>query len=83
MARLYKQCRFFRKRKIEIARYGLRFLNNLDTTEAKETEREEIQDCEVPAPVSDILDLPGILDLDDFDPDPVFWKSLDFISGIP
>ena len=39
VARLRKQCRFLRKRKIEMARRGLRFLDDLDTTEAKETER--------------------------------------------
>ena len=66
-----------------MARRGLYFLDNLDTTEARETEREEAQDREVPAPVSDILDLPGVLGLDDFDPDPAFWESLDFVSGTP
>ena len=66
-----------------MARRSLRFLDDLDITEAKEAGREEAQDREVPTPVSDILDLPDILGLDDFNPDPAFWKSLDFISGIP
>ena len=55
-----------------MAHYDLRFLDNLNTTEIKETEREEAQDREAPAPVSDILDLPGILGLDNFNPDPAF-----------
>ena len=66
-----------------MARRGLRFLDNLDTAEAKETEWEEAQDREAPAPVSDILDLSGILGLDDFDPDPAFWESLGFVGGTP
>jgi hypothetical protein len=66
-----------------MAHYSLHFLDNLDTTKAKETEREEAQDHEAPAPISDILDLPDILDLDNFNPDLVFWEFLDFISGIP
>ena len=66
-----------------MARCGLRFLNDLDTTKAKETGEKNTPDHEVPIPVSDILDLSGILDLDDFDPDLAFWKSLDFISGTP
>jgi hypothetical protein len=83
VARLRKQRRFLRKRKIEMARRGLRFLDDLDAAEAKETEREEAQDREAPAPVSDVLDLPGVLGLDDFDPDPAFWESLGFVGGTP
>ena len=83
VARLRKQCRFLRKRKIEIARCGLRFLDDLDAAEAKEAEREGAQDREAPAPVSDILDLSDILGLDDFDSDLAFWKSLDFVSRTP
>ena len=55
-----------------MARYNLRFLNDLDITEIKETGRGEVQDCEVPAPISNILDLSGILGLDNFNPNPVF-----------
>ena len=62
---------------------SLYFLDNLDTTEAKETKREEVQDREVPAPVSDILNLSGVLGLDDFNPDPAFQEFLDFIGRIP
>jgi hypothetical protein len=51
---------------------GLRFLDNLDAAETKEAKREEAQDREAPAPVSDILDLPNVLGLDDFDPDLAF-----------
>ena len=55
-----------------MARYGLHFLNNLDATEVKEAGEKNTPDHEVPIPVSDILDLSGILDLDNFNPDPAF-----------
>jgi hypothetical protein len=42
VARLRKQRRFLKKRKIEMARRGLRFLDDLDAAEAKEAEREEV-----------------------------------------
>lgn len=66
-----------------MARYGLRFLDDLDTAEVKEVGREEVQDRDVPTPVSDILDLSGILGLNNLDPDPAFWKSLGFINRTP
>jgi hypothetical protein len=83
VARLRKQRRFLRKRKIEMARRGLRFLDDLDAAEVKEAEREGAQDREAPAPVSDILDLPGVLGLDDFDLDLAFWESLGFVGRTP
>jgi hypothetical protein len=55
-----------------MARHGLHFLDDLDTTEAKEVEREGAQDREALALVSNILDLFGVLGLDDFDLDPAF-----------
>jgi len=42
-----------------MTRRGLRFLDKLDAAEAKESEEREVQDREIPAPVSDILDLPN------------------------
>jgi len=72
VARLRKQRRFLRKRKIKITCRDLYFLDKLDTTEAKESEEREARDREIPAFVSDILNLPNILDLDNFNPDPVF-----------
>ena len=62
---------------------GLRFLDDLDAVETKESEEKEAQNHEIPAPISDILDLSGVLGLDEFDPDPAFWETLDFISGTP
>ena len=41
VARLRKQRRFLKKRKIEMARRGLRFLDDLDAAEVKEAGREE------------------------------------------
>jgi len=66
-----------------MTRYSLCFLDKLDTTEAKESEKREARDREILALVSDILDFSSILDLDDFNPDPAFWKILDFFNGIP
>jgi multidrug resistance efflux pump len=83
VARLRKQRRFLRHKKVEMARRGLCFLDELDAAEAKESEEREARDREIPAPVSDVLDLPSILGLDDFDPDPAFWETLGFSGGTP
>ena len=68
---------------MEIVYYSLRFLDKLDIAEAKESEEREARDREIPAPVSDVLDLPSILGLNNFNPDPAFWKILDFANSIP
>jgi hypothetical protein len=78
MARLRKQRCFLCRKKVEITRRNLYFLDKLDTAKAKESEKRKARDREIPAPVSDILDLPSILDLDNFNLDPAFWKILDF-----
>jgi hypothetical protein len=80
IACLRKQYRFFYKRKAKMARCGLCFLDKLDTAKAKESEKREARDRKVFAPVFDVLDLPNILGLDNFDPDPVFWKTLGFFN---
>jgi hypothetical protein len=72
VAYLHKQCCFFKKRKIEIARHGLCFLNDLDVIEVKEVKREGAQDHEVFALVFNILDLFNVLGLDDFNLDLAF-----------
>jgi len=61
---------------------GLCFLDKLDVAEAKESEEREARGREIPAPASDILDLLNILGLDNFNPDLIFWKILDFSDRI-
>ncbi len=60
-----------------MARCSLCFLDKLDAAEAKEL---EARDCEAPALISNILDLPNILGLDDFNLNLAFWETLGFSS---
>jgi hypothetical protein len=55
-----------------MAYYGLYFLNELDTAEAKEAAEKEASSRKTPPLISDIVNLPSILGLNDFDPDPIF-----------
>jgi len=55
-----------------MARRGLRFLDDLDAAETKKLEKKAVQNHEALVSVSDILDLPDILGLNDFNPDLVF-----------
>ncbi len=55
-----------------MARHSLHFLNKLDTAEAKEAAEKEASSQKTSPLVSDIVNLPSILGLNDFNPDPVF-----------
>ncbi len=77
VAYLQKQYYFLYKRKIEIVYYSLCFLDKLDAIKAIEL---EARNYKVPAPISNVLDLPNILGLDNFNFDPAFQKSLGFSS---
>ncbi len=63
-----------------MAYYSLCFLDNLNTVKAKELIEKDAQNYEVPIPISNILNLPRILGLDNFNPNPTFQESLGFIS---
>ncbi len=55
-----------------MARYGLHFLDELDAAKAKEVAEKEAPSQKTPPPVSDIINLPSILGLNNFNPDPAF-----------
>jgi hypothetical protein len=55
-----------------MARYGLCFLDKLDAAEAKEMAEKEAWSYKTPPLVSNIVNLPSILGLDDFNPNPTF-----------
>ena len=60
---------------MEILRYNLSSLDELDTVEAKELESAATRDREVPAPGLDSFNLPDL--------NPVFWDNLGFSGEIP
>ncbi len=66
-----------------MAHYSLCFLDNLNAIEAKELKEKDTQNHKVPTLISNILNLPKILGLDNFNPNPAFQESLDFISKTP
>jgi hypothetical protein len=55
-----------------MAYYGLRFLNKLDTAKAKEIAEKEARSQETPTLISNIINLPSILGLNNFNPNPTF-----------
>ncbi len=55
-----------------MARYSLHFLDKLDTAEAKEVAEKEALSRKTPLLVSNIINLPGILGLNNFNLDPIF-----------
>ncbi len=85
LARLQKQKKSLRTRAREMLRRGVATLDELDRVEAVEAEERERLNREVPPPfgpfISDAVDLSQVLGLDDFDPDPSFWATLDFAGG--
>ena len=68
-------------------RRGVASLDELDQVEAAEAEERERLNREVPPPhgpfISDSVDLSEVLGLNEFDPDPSFWATLDFAGGTP
>ncbi len=51
---------------------SLYFLDKLDTTEAKEAAEKEASSQKTPLLVSNVINLPSILGLNNFNPDPIF-----------
>ncbi len=55
-----------------MARRGLYFLDELDAAEAKEATEKEASSRKTPPLVSNMVNLPSILGLNNFNPDPAF-----------
>jgi hypothetical protein len=82
LARLQKQKKSLRLRAREMLRRGARTLDELDEIEKKDEVERERQLREDPPPngpyLMDSVDLPALLGLGDFDPDPAFWSTIQF-----
>ena len=86
VARLRKQYYLLEKRAKEISRRGLKFLDELDTTEEKERLEKERQEAIQQAVDTSVAASDGPLDSDlavalmAYDPSDPFWATLDFGS---
>jgi hypothetical protein len=90
LLRLRRQRREFSTRARDMLRRGLKTLDELDEAEEKErlAKEEEVRRLAAAgSPVSsgtilsEEVDLAAILGLNDFEPDPSFWATVDFDGG--